>query len=118
MKKREKIDLEITLEDVKIPKEDFAEYYANFLKKRPSELKSYKKHIIQEYNKTKDVALFLEGLKIVAKAEGNVSKLAKNTGMDRTSIYKLSRKANPSFCTIVALAHNLGMDFRLSVASK
>lgn len=114
MKKREKIDFEISPEDIKNPKENFAEYYANFLKNRPAELKSYKKHIIQEYNKTKDVAVFLEGLKIVAKAEGNVSKLAKNTGMDRTSIYRLSREANPSFCTIVSLAHNLGMDFRLS----
>jgi DNA-binding phage protein len=118
MKKREKIDFEITPEDIKIPKEDSAEYYATFLKNRPAELKSYKKHIIQEYNKTKDVAVFLEGLKIVAKAEGNVSKLAKDIGIDRTGIYKLSREANPSFCTIISLAHNLGMDFKLGIASR
>jgi probable addiction module antidote protein len=52
-------------------------------------------------------------------AEKNVSEIAKKAKLERSSVYKiLSKNANPSFNTVVSLAHNLGMDFRLSAMSK
>ncbi|MDR2427767.1 MAG: hypothetical protein LBD19_02330 [Endomicrobium sp.] len=105
----------IKLEDGDVLDIDFSEYYASYLKKNPKKLKNYKKHIKSEYNKTKDIAVFLENLKIVAMAEKKVSELAKTAKIERSSVYKiLSKDANPSFYTVVSLAHNLGMDFRLS----
>jgi DNA-binding phage protein len=105
----------IKLEDGKVLDVDFSEYYANYLKKNPKKLKNYKKHIAAEYNKTKDIAVFLENLKTVAIAEKKVSELARAAKVDRSSVYKiLSKDANPSFYSVVSFAHNLGIDFRLS----
>jgi probable addiction module antidote protein len=82
-------------------------------------LRSYKNHIIEEYNKTRDTALFLDSLKILAMAEGKVTALAKTTKIERSSVYRmLSKNANPSFHSIVSFVHNLGMDFRLSATAK
>ncbi|MDR3243773.1 MAG: hypothetical protein LBT79_03385 [Elusimicrobiota bacterium] len=67
-------DFIVTPEDVKTTGEDFQDYYANYLKENPKRLENYKKFIVEEYNKTKDAALFLEGLKTIAKAESKASK--------------------------------------------
>nr|MDR2427976.1 hypothetical protein [Endomicrobium sp.] len=105
----------IKLEDAEIIKTDFFEDYAKYLKKHPKKLQSYKNHVVEEYNKTRDIALFLNSLKIVAMAEKKVSELAKTLKVERTSMYRmLSKNANPSFNIVVSLAHNLGMDFRLN----
>jgi probable addiction module antidote protein len=99
----------ITLEDVKLEAKDFFDCYVEILKKDKKQLKSYKKHIVDEYNKTKDTALFLEGLKIIAKAEGKINKLAKAAKVERTSVYRmLSKKNNPSFEKVVTFAQVLG----------
>jgi probable addiction module antidote protein len=109
----------IKIENAEVLDMDFSEYYANYLKKNPKKLKNYKKHIVTEYNKTKNAAVFLESLKTVAMAERKMSELAKVAKIERSSVYKiLSKEANPSFYTIVSLAHNLGMDFRLSTLAK
>lgn len=109
----------IKLEDAEIIKIDFFEDYAKYLKKHPKKLRSYKNHIIEEYNKTRDTALFLDSLKILAMAEGKVTALAKTTKIERSSVYRmLSKNANPSFHSIVSFVHNLGMDFRLSATAK
>ncbi|MDR1104551.1 MAG: hypothetical protein LBK92_04300 [Endomicrobium sp.] len=51
-------------------------------------------------------------------AEGKIATLVKTTKVERTSMYRmLSKSANPSFHSI-SFAHNLGMDFRLGVASR
>jgi DNA-binding phage protein len=67
---------------------------------------------VEEYNKTRDTALFLNSLKIVAMAGKKVSALAKTAKVARTSMY------NPSFHNIVSFAHNLEMDFRLNTKVK
>ncbi|MDR1244996.1 MAG: hypothetical protein LBJ98_03350 [Endomicrobium sp.] len=101
--------------DWDIATEDFDTTYAKILSKNPERLKAFKKRTIDDYNKTKNVPLFLSNLKIIAMSERKMRELAKVTKIERSSVYKiLSREANPSFCTIVSLAHNLGMDFRLS----
>jgi len=88
-----------------------------YLKEHPEKLRSYKKHIVYEYNKIKDTALFLESLKIVARAEGKVTKLARSARVERTSVYRmLSKKANPSFHNIITFAHSLGINFNACIA--
>ncbi|MDR1474203.1 MAG: hypothetical protein LBS38_00725 [Endomicrobium sp.] len=48
-------------------------------------------------------------------AEKKVSELAKVAKVNRSSVYNiLSKDANPSFCSVVSFAYNLGIDFRLS----
>jgi probable addiction module antidote protein len=109
----------IKIEDAEIIKTDFFEDYAKYLKKHPKKLQSYKKHVVEEYNKTRDTALFLNSLKIIAMAEGKITALAKTAKVERTSMYRmLSKDANPSFHSIVSFANNLGMEFRLSVPSR
>jgi hypothetical protein len=75
---------EITADDVKFVDGDFFEYFARLLKKDPEHLKSYKKHIVDEYNKDHDTALFLSGLKTVAMAGGEITELAKEIKIGRT----------------------------------
>jgi DNA-binding phage protein len=109
----------IKIEDAEIIKTGFFEDYAKRLRKNPRELKEYKKHIIDGYNKTRDTGLFLDSLKIVAMAEGKISNLAKAAKTERSSVYRmLSKNANPSFHSVVSFVHNLGMDFRLSTIVK
>ncbi|MDR3257046.1 MAG: hypothetical protein LBT18_05355 [Endomicrobium sp.] len=109
----------IKLEDTEIIRTDFFEDYARRLRKNPRELKEYKYHVIEKYNKTRDTALFLDSLKIIAMAEGKISTLAKVTKIERSSVYRmLSKNANPSFHSIMSFVHNLGMDFRLSATTR
>jgi probable addiction module antidote protein len=101
--------------DWKISKDTYKTSFAKSLGNHPEDLKAFKRHIIDNYNKTKELDILLENLKVIAMAEGRVAELAKKTNMQRTSVYKvLSKQSNPSFNTVVSLAHNLGIDFRLS----
>jgi DNA-binding phage protein len=122
MKPNKKID-NMTFEELKaiglceIVKEDFNTTFAKSLSKNTKRLEAFKKRIINDYNKTKNIHIFLDNLKIVAMAEKKVSELAKAAKVDRSSAYKiLSKDSNPSFYSVVSFAHNLGLDFRLSQA--
>ncbi|MDR1245005.1 MAG: hypothetical protein LBJ98_03400 [Endomicrobium sp.] len=125
MKKRARINFnEVTVENLeasglwKISKMDFNTTYAKYLSKNQERIKKYKKYIIDDFNKTQELAVFLENLKTLAKAEG-IANLAKKSSMKRNNIYRfLSKKNNPTFANLLAITHNLGMDFRLSVASR
>jgi hypothetical protein len=56
------------------------------LSKNAKRLETFKKRIINDYNKNKNVAIFLENLKIAAMAEKKVSELAKSAKVDRSSV--------------------------------
>lgn len=59
--------------------------------------------------------VLLEALRNVAKAKGGIGSLAKETGLNRESLYKtLSNDGNPKYETLTAIIKALG--FRLSVA--
>ncbi len=76
--------------------EDFDTTFAKKLAANPKHLKNYEDFITKEFNKTGDIAVFLEGLKVVAKAKGNIKGLAKNAKVTRKSIYNmLSKDSNP-----------------------
>jgi probable addiction module antidote protein len=112
MKKNEYIDKS----GWKLDKEDFSTFYAKILSKNPKSIARYKKYIIAQYNKTKELPVFLEQLKILAKAEG-IAALAKKSKITRNNIYRfLSKDSNPSFQTLMNVISNLGIDFKFKAA--
>ncbi|MDR2351118.1 MAG: hypothetical protein LBD56_00320 [Endomicrobium sp.] len=87
-------------------------FYARVISKNPKEIKAYKKYIIDQYNKTKELDVFLENLKILAKAE-NVTELAKKTEMKRNNIYRfLSKENNPTLKNFLPLINEIGITFK------
>jgi DNA-binding phage protein len=71
---------------------------------------------IEEYNKTKGLDVFLENLKILAKAE-SIVELAKKTEMKRNNIYRfLSKENNPGLKKFLPLANEIGITFKVCEA--
>ena len=102
----------------KISKTDFNTTYAKHLSKEQDRIKKYKKYIINEFNKTQELDVFLENLKTLAKAEG-MANLASKSAMKRNNIYRfLSKENNPTFAKLLTVTHNLGMSFRLCAMAK
>jgi len=96
-----------------------------------SELKKWDS--VQYLQSEEDIALYLEACveeacddaAFIAKALGNVarargmSKLAKETGLGRESLYKaLSGEGNPSFGTILKVMHALGFQLQIKSAAQ
>jgi probable addiction module antidote protein len=101
----------IDLKDCVLSKEDSTSFYARVISKNPKEVKAYKKYVIEQYNKTKELDVFLENLKILAKAE-NVAALAKKTEMKRNNIYRfLSKDNNPTLKNFLPLINEIGITF-------
>ena len=95
--------------------QDFDTTLAKKLSKDPKSLKEYEKFITDEFNKDGDIALFLEGLKVVAKAKGNIKGLAKNAKVTRKSIYNmLSKDSNPGIKSFLAIYKLLGGKVKFS----
>ena len=64
-----------------------------------------------------DPAFVARALGTIARS-GNVSELARRTGMSREGLYKaLSADGNPSFATIVKVARALGLRIRFTPAA-
>ena len=58
--------------------------------------------------------VLLEALKNIAKAKGGMTHLAKETGLNRESLYKaLSQNGNPRYETLTTIIKAMG--FRLSI---
>jgi probable addiction module antidote protein len=63
-----------------------------------------------------DAAFIATALGDIARAKG-MTQLARDTGLGRESLYKaLSGECNPSFATILKVAHALGLRFHPQVA--
>ena len=57
--------------------------------------------------------VFLLGLRDVAKAQGGMSKLAKETDLAREALYRmLSENGNPTFSSISAVLHAIGIQLQ------
>ena len=63
-----------------------------------------------------DPRVFLLALRHVAEARGiGMSELAKNTGLDRTGLYKtLSEKGNPEWTSLASILDALGFQVNIS----
>jgi len=91
--------------------------------------RDYKEHLLESLKdpkervaylnaalKDKDSRIFLVALRDVIDSCGGISKLAKESSLDRESIYKtLSLKENPHFANLLAILHAL--DFEVSIHS-
>lgn len=56
-----------------------------------------------------DPAVITQALGVIARS-GNLSELARRTGMSREGLYKaLSAEGNPSFATVMKVSHALGL---------
>lgn len=76
--------------------------------------KTYIETAIEEYHEDGNLEFFLLALKDVADAQGGLSKLAKETNLNRQGLYKaLSKDGNPTLTTLDSILNNLG--FRLTV---
>ena len=77
-----------------------------------ADIAAYLEAVIEEAGD--DPAVIARALGVVARAR-NLSQLARDVGMSREGLYKaLSGEGNPSFATVMKVAHALGlrMSFR------
>ncbi|MBT3605319.1 MAG: putative addiction module antidote protein [Candidatus Latescibacteria bacterium] len=76
--------------------------------------KVYLEVALEEHQKDGDAEAFLLALRDVAEARGGLGKLAKETGLNRSNIYKaLAEEGRPHFQTVEKILQGLG--YRLSV---
>ena len=99
----------------KIKTEDFFEGFASDIKSNPKKLKEFEKAVNKVYAQTGDIDVILGALKVLACLRGNISKLAKNSKIQRASVYNIFKKgSNPTFRNVASVSHNLGVNFSLS----
>ncbi|AEQ50725.1 addiction module antidote protein [Pelagibacterium halotolerans] len=88
-------------------KETFSRYDSADYLKSEQDIVAYLEAVIEEGGD--DPVYIAQALGVVARAH-NMSQLARDTGMSREGLYKaLSEDGNPSFATIVKVAHALGL---------
>lgn len=64
---------------------------------------------IEEYEKDGDARALLLAIKRVAEAQGGISKLAKETNLNRQNLYKIfNSKISPRFSTLTKILKALG----------
>jgi probable addiction module antidote protein len=94
--------------------------------------KNYKEHLLESLKDPKEAAAYLDAclddedphvfllaLKDVAEAQGGMSELAKNSSLNRQSLYRsLSRTGNPKLINIRAILASLGLEFHITPAAQ
>lgn len=87
--------------------EKFAPWDSAELLKTPEEAARYLEAALEEA--ADDPAFIAHALGVIARS-GNLSELARQTGLSREGLYKaLSEDGNPSFATIMKVAKALGL---------
>ena len=87
--------------------ETFSRYDTADYLKTEGDIVLYMEAVMEEAGD--DPAFIARALGTVARAR-NMSRLAKDVGMSREGLYKaLSGEGNPSFATVMKVAHALGM---------
>jgi DNA-binding phage protein len=119
--KKNKDTNEMTFEKMKaeglceLSAETFDITYAKSLIGDRKRIAAFKKRITNDFNRTQNVAVFLNNLKILAIAKGEVAELADKTKMKRPNIYRfLSKDNNPRFDNLISIANGLGMRFKVA----
>ena len=103
MKKNKNIDYELA-------KEDFDTSYAKKLKNNPKRLEKFKERIKRDFNKTRNIDVFLMNLRILAMA-GGITELSKKTKIKRPNIYRILKpNYQPKFETILNISSGLGIE--------
>jgi probable addiction module antidote protein len=92
--------------------ETFSRFDAADYLETEADIAAYLEAVMEEAGD--DPAVIARALGVVARAR-NLSRLARDVGMSREGLYKaLSGEGNPSFATVMKVAHALGlrMSFR------
>ena len=111
-------ELGLTLEDCRICDEDYDTMVARMLREDASFYEQYMKGIVKEFNNTKEIGVFLLGLKKLLMAN-NVAAFSRQTGIGRTNLYSaLNPGNNPSFATVLKITEALGIKIGFSVPAK
>ncbi|MBA8667778.1 putative addiction module antidote protein [Holosporaceae bacterium 'Namur'] len=85
--------------------------------KNPQEAQAYLEVAINEFIEDHDKTSFLYAIKVIAIAQGGLSKLSKKTHLNRQNLYKaLSNKGNPKLDTIGSIINGLG--FKINIGLK
>lgn len=94
--------------------------------------KNYKEHLLKSLKDPKEAAAYLDAclddedphvfllaLKDVAEASGGMSELAKNSSLNRQSLYRsLSKTGNPKLINVCAILASLGLEFHITPAAQ
>ena len=92
--------------------------------------KSYKEHFLNALQDPEEAAAYLDAclededphvfllaLKDVAAARGGMSKLSRNSSLNRQSLYRtLSKKGNPKMVNFFSILASLGMELHITPA--
>lgn len=82
--------------------------------KNKKKAEAYLKIALEEYQEDGDTAIFLIALRNLAEAQGGISWLAKETHLNRQSLYQtLSGKGNPRLITLGKILTALGYHFSI-----
>jgi probable addiction module antidote protein len=96
-------------------KETFSRYDTAEYLQSGADIAAYLEAVMEEGSN--DPALIAHALGVVARAR-NMSQLARDTGLTREGLYKaLSGEGNPSFATVLKVAHALGLEMVFRPAS-
>lgn len=93
--------------------------------------KSYKEHLSKSLKNPKEAAAYLDAcledddprvfllaLKDVAESRGGMSELARNSSLNRQSLYRsLSKSGNPKLVNVCAILSSLGLEFHITPAN-
>ncbi|MDR2645290.1 MAG: hypothetical protein LBB44_04865 [Endomicrobium sp.] len=86
--------------------------------KTPKKMREFIDGANKAYNMTQDPDVIFSALRIIAMANGNISKLARNAKIERRSVYNMFKKgSNPTFRNIASISQNLGVNIHLSLSS-
>lgn len=78
--------------------------------------KGYLQVALDDYYKDQDDKAFLSAIKDVVTAQKGMTDLAKETGINRQSLYKsFSEKGNPTFSTLTNVLEKIG--YKISIES-
>jgi probable addiction module antidote protein len=93
--------------------------------------KSYKKHLLKSLQDPEeaaayldacleddDIHVFLLALKDVSEAQGGMTKLSKDSSLNRQSLYRtLSNSGNPKIANVFSILASLGMELHITPAA-
>ena len=95
--------------------ENMFDEYAETIKDNPKKMKEFENAVNDIYEQTGDTYVLLAALRIIASTKGNISALARETNIQRQTIYNAFKKgANPTFQNVNSIAKGLGIKIKLS----
>ncbi|MEW6557124.1 MAG: addiction module antidote protein [Elusimicrobiota bacterium] len=92
----------------------FDEFEVNYYKKHPKELKSYLEVALEEFQKDGNERAFLAAIAVVSKVRGGVTKLSKDTGLNRENLYRSFFKSDPRLSNFIKIINSLGISLRIA----